>query len=332
MPGRPASAGTPVRQESLLTPTECAKMRGMRRPWLAVSLLAVAACDLGREAIETDGPPLTDALPPPNGDLVPPVGSDTTLDVACWNLEWFPKDDVRSVALSADLITSLELDLIVVEEVASIAAWDELVARLPHHEGLLSTHRYSPTEYQKIGFLYRPELLTAGEPELLFTDDSFGWPRPAMKVHFETMFGLGFDAIGLHLKAGGSESDAERRAVAMVRLDQYIRAQVDGGGEDELLVLGDYNEVLTNTNGQAVLAPMLSASDRYTFRTAAAAAAGEGSFVPNNRLIDHIVTTAGISAEVGPTSVIIPRLDAMMQRYDSYVSDHLPVVLSIPMP
>lgn len=298
-----------------------------------MALAAAAGCDLGREAVETDAASTSiDATPPINPDLVAPVGSATTLDVACWNLEWFPKDS-HTITMVADLITSLELDVVVVEEVASIAAWNDLVARLPAHDGVLSSHRYSPTEYQKIGFLYRTDVVTVGEPELLFTSDSFGFPRPPMKLHVEvTGTGLGFDAIGLHLKAGTAPEDGERRAAAMVTLERYVRAQVDAGGEDELIVLGDYNEVLTNSSGQAVMGPMLEAPDRYRFRSDGAAAAGEASFIPSGKVIDHIVTTAGLAGELGETPAIIPRLDAQLQRYDAYVSDHLPVVLSIPMP
>lgn len=297
---------------------------------LAAALAATAGCDLARDAVAVDAAPTDDALAAPDGDLVPPVGSAATLDVACWNLEWFPKDS-RTTALVADLITSLELDLVIVEEIASVAAWNELLARLPEHDGVLSTHRYTPTEYQKIGFIYRAPLVQVGAPELLFTGESFDFPRPPMKLHV-TAGGLDFDAIGLHLKAGGAPEDAQRRAAAMVTLDRYVRAQVDGGGEDELIVLGDYNEVLTTAEGRAVMAPMLDAPERYTFRSAAAATAGEASFIPSGKVIDHIVTTAGLAAEVGAAPAIIPRLDAELVRYDAYVSDHLPVVLSIPLP
>ena len=309
----------------------------MRGPLLAVVLLAAAGCDLGRDAAELDAAPVTDGFPQPDGDLVPAVGGPATLDVACWNLEWFPKD-TRTIALAADLVTSLELDLVIVEEVASIAAWDELVARLPLHEGALSTHRYSPTEYQKIGFLYRADLLAAGPSELLFAGDTFDFPRPPMKMHFDVLdaagapTAFGFDAIGLHLKAGTAPEDAERRAAAMVTLEAYVRGQVAAGVEDELIVLGDYNEVLTDAEGRAVLGPMLSRPDLYRFRSAEAAAAGEASFIPSGKLIDHIVTTAGLAAEIGDARAVIPPLDAQMSRYDAYVSDHLPVVLSIPNP
>lgn len=298
----------------------------------AIVFTLLAACDLGTDAIPVDAAPTgDDAPPPPNGDLVPPVGSDTTLDLACWNIENFPKDP-RAPGLLVDLITSLELDIVVVEEIASTQAWDDVLARLPEHDGVLSTHRYTPTEYQKIGVIYRSDLVTAGEPELLFPGVTDAFPRPPFKVHL-TVSGpvpLDFDVIGVHLKAGTAPDDSDRRAAAMRYLDQYIRAQVDGGGEDEVIIAGDFNETIDTSWGMPVMAPMLASPDRYTFRDHDAAFGGQASFIPSGRVIDHIVTTAGLAGEIGATNAIIPRLDAEMSRYEDTVSDHLPVVLSIP--
>jgi endonuclease/exonuclease/phosphatase family metal-dependent hydrolase len=302
----------------------------VRRALLAcclVETLALAACDLGTDAVPTDaaGP---DSYRGPNDDLVPAVGTDATLDIACWNLEWFPKDE-RTASLVVDLITSLELDIVVVEEVASVNAWNDVIGHLPRHDGVLSSHRYSETEYQKIGVIYRSDLVTVGEPELLFSGQTYAFPRPPLKLHVTTGT-LGIDLIGVHLKAGVAPEDGERRAAAMSSLDAYVRAQVDGGGEDEIIVLGDFNETVDTSWGMEVMAPMLAAPDRYTFRSREAALAGEASYIPSGRVIDHVVTTSGLADEVGGAHAVIPRLDQQMVRYESYVSDHLPVVLSIP--
>ncbi len=301
----------------------------VRRALVLVGLAVQAgACDLGTDAAPVDAG--IDGWPAPRADLVPAVGSATSLDVACWNLENFPKD-VRTIGLVADLITSLDLDVVVVQEVASVVAWNELVERLPDHDGVLSSHRYTPTEYQKLGVLYRPDRVVLGEPELLFTGETYAFPRPPLKVRV-TAGALAFDAIGVHLKAGTASDDGERRAAAMRQLEAHVRAQVDGGGEDEVIVLGDFNEVLTTSAGMAVLAPMLGAPERYRFRTAEAAAAGEATFLPGGRVIDHVVTSAGLADELGAARAVIPPLDAQLPRYDPNVSDHLPVVISIPTP
>ena len=301
----------------------------MPRCFLPLALAVLGGCDLVEEAAAPDAAPTDGGL---NPDLVPPVGSDATLDVATWNLEWFPKAD-RTVAVVADLVASLELDLIVFEEIASVAAWDELVARLPGYQGVLSTHRYTPTSYQKIGLLYRADVVTASMEELLFTGDSWAHPRPPLRVRV-VAGELTFDVIGVHLKAGGDDSDRDRRAGAVRDLDAYLRAQVDGGGEDEIVLLGDFNATLDPARDDLaeVWPPLTGAPDRYAVRTTGLHAADEASFIPSGVLLDHIVTTAGLDAEVGAAAAVIPDLDGQLPRYEPDVSDHLPVVLSFPRP
>jgi endonuclease/exonuclease/phosphatase family metal-dependent hydrolase len=302
------------------------------RPALAPRFALVVAaglggCDLARDAAVDAGP---DGPPPLDDHLVPAIGSATTLDLACWNTEFFPKSPY-TVDLVADLIASLDLDLVVFEEIASVDAWDQLVARLPDRDAVLSTHRYTPTDYQKIGVIYRRGLVTVGPPELLFTGDGEAFPRPPLKVHVDAA-GLSFDAIGVHLKAGTAPEDAARRAGAIQSLDAYLRDQIDGGGEDDVIVLGDFNEVLTSDAGLQVLAPLHAAPDRYRFLDEDAAVGGAVSFLPAGVMLDHMVVTAGLYPEVGSARATVPRLDQLVPAYDAHISDHLPVVVSIPQP
>jgi endonuclease/exonuclease/phosphatase family metal-dependent hydrolase len=299
----------------------------------AVILATLAACDLvegggGLDAAAIDAVP-TDGYPPPLTGVVPPVGSATTLDIACWNIENFPAN-ATTPSLVADVIASLDLDVIVVEEIASVAAWQELLDRLPEHDGVLSTHVYTTTSYQKVGLIYRTATVQVGTPELLFIADTYAFPRPLFRVPV-TVGSLTFDAIGVHFKAGGSLDDAERRAAAARVLDQHLRTTMTAGGDREVIILGDYNENLATTAGAEVMAPLL-APDLYRLRTQAEIDAGGVSFVPSGRIIDHIVTTAGLDDDAGAAAAIIPRLDVGIPRYVEQISDHLPVVLSIPQP
>lgn len=272
--------------------------------------------------------------PPPRHGIAPALGSPDTLEIAAWNIENFPANAATPSAV-ADLITSLDLDIVVVEEIASETAWNELLARLREHDGVLSTHRYSVDDYQKIGVIYRAGMVTVGTMTLLFTDDTWAFPRPApaipVAIDDHVHRSLAIEIIGVHLKAGVSVEDGDRRRLAVERLDGYLRAQVDGGGEDEVVIAGDYNEVLTTVTGQTNLAPLLTAPDRYTVHTQAAANRGEISFVPTSRLLDHITTTAGLAGETAAARVVIPRLDGIYPGYVDGVSDHLPVVLIAPL-
>ncbi len=297
----------------------------------AVILATLAACDLVDGGLATPDAAIdavaTDAYPPPRADVVPAVGSATTLDVACWNIENFPATS-RTPAYVADLITSLDLDVIVVEEIASLAAWRELLDRLPAYDAVLSTHAYTPTSYQKIGLIYRAGLVSVGAPELLFVTDTYGFPRPPFRVPV-TVGALTVDVIGVHLKAGADAADADRRAAAARTLDTYLRGHLAGAGDPEFVVMGDYNEALTD--GSQVLAPLL-APDAYRMRTAAVASGGAASFIPSGKVIDHILTSVALDGLAGDRAAVIPPLDEQFPGYLGTVSDHLPVVLSIPGP
>jgi Endonuclease/Exonuclease/phosphatase family len=298
-------------------------------------LAAVFGCTIGCTRSAPTRPDSDGALyPPPRADLVPALGGADTLEIATWNIENFPaRPGTPSVV--ADLITSLDLDILVVEEIADDAAWAELLERLRDHDGVLSTHTYSSSEYQKIGVIYRTAMVAMGPMRLLFEDDTWAFPRPALAITAAIDDGvhpaLAIELIGVHLKAGVSAEDGERRRLAIGQLDAHLRAQIAGGGEDEVVIAGDYNEVLDTPSGQANLAPLLAAPDRYTVHTQVASNAGEISFVPTSRLLDHLTTTTGLATETAAGRIVIPRLDSAYSDYVNAVSDHLPVVLIAPL-
>lgn len=304
---------------------------GVRRIFV---LLALAACRGESADPEPMPPDATGTYPPPRTDAFMRLGSADTLEIAAWNIENFPAVTGTTAARVADLITSMDLDLVLVEEIASETAWAELIARLPEHEGVLSEHRYSPTEYQKLGIIYRASMITPSQIALLFPTETYNFPRPPLSALLAIDDGvhqpMSIRTIGLHLKAGVGTEDGERRHDALVTLDAYVRARIAAGDEDEIVIAGDYNEVLNTSVGQANFAPLLSAPDLYTVHTQAASDRGEISFVPSGVLLDHITTTAALADDLGGAQLVIPRLQTLPQ-YQSQVSDHLPVVLIVPL-
>lgn len=275
---------------------------------------------------QTDG-----AYPLPRTDLVSPVGSDETFELATWNIENYPKNS-STPATVADLISSLDLDMVALQEVENVDAFNELVARLPGYEGLLSSHTYGNGNYQKVGYVFKSDLVELSGGALLFTQEGYDFPRPAFKVEVSVDNGstsLAFTAIALHLKAGGSYQDRLRRENAVVILEEYLRSAVDGISNPDIAVLGDFNERLNS--GSEVFVPISGSTDRYRIRTQDNSNAGEFSFVPSSALLDHIVTTRDFDAELAGALTIIPRLDDQLGGYVGSVSDHLPVILRVPL-
>ncbi len=294
--------------------------------WL---LLVLAACTHTREATP-DADLTPEPLRPPRTDLIPAVGSDATLEIMTWNIENFPALPTATPSLVADLIASLDVDIVVTEEIASEVAWNELTARLAAtHDAVLSTHQYTPTDYQKLGVIYRRGLVTAGPPTLLFTSDESAFPRPPLSLPI-TVDGNTIELVGVHLKAGGASEDALRRQRAITALDNRFRTQIENGGEDEIVLLGDYNETVTDDFGRQVLAPLLTAPDRYTVRTEPAAVAGGFSFIAFKSFIDHITTTAALDARWSTATVQVIDPRTVLPGYKDQISDHLPVVLIAP--
>ncbi len=272
--------------------------------------------------------------PDPRDDLVAAVGSAGSLDIATWNIENFPRT-VDTPRIMADLITSLDLDLVGVVEIASVDHWDELLARLPHHEGILSSHAYGDGSYQKVGFLYRKDLMTVDGGALLFDDQGFDFPRPPMQVQVHVDDGVhtpvDFLAIVLHLKAGPDDENRARRRDAMITLEAHMRDVVDAGDEDEIIVMGDFNEELETDTNREVWAPFLDAPADYAVRTDPLSGGPSSyTYVPNERFYDHFITTAGLEGEMSASAPTIIHLEQQLSTYLSTVSDHVPVAVSMP--
>ena len=303
---------------------------------LALIALALASCDLSESSGEPDA--RADAEVGPDGEiypypapatnLVPALGADNTLEIATWNLENYPATS-ETPAVVADLITSMDLDIVVLQEIASEQAFTELVERLRHYDAVLSPHRYTPTDYQKIAVLSKREVATVVRDELILVTESYNFPRPPLRVDL-TVGDLSFALIGLHLKAGVQTEDAERRAQAVVNLDNYMQAEIAADGETQFVVLGDYNEVVDTSEGETVLAPFFSQPAPYTVRSDAAGDAGQVSFLPADIMLDHITTTAALDPSWASAVANVVPLSTQLPSYQSRVSDHQPVVLVVP--
>lgn len=275
--------------------------------------------------------------PPPNADLVAPVGSAGALDIAAWNIENFPcgqypgcRDSASATVVTvADLIASLEIDVIAVEEIADVAAWNEVLARLPAYDGVLSTHAYGDGDYQKVGVIYRTDAVSLSSPRLILTDHGYEFPRPPLEIQISTKgAALDFTMIVVHLKAGLGPEDRQRREAASNLLEEYVRNGNTGDGD--VVILGDFNNVIDDPEERQILSAWLSRPDDYAFATEALSADGAFTFLPDHVLLDHIVTTASLADDLAGGSAIIPRLDQTVVNYEYAISDHLPVVTGMP--
>lgn len=264
--------------------------------------------------------------------VVRPCGSDTTLELATWNMEFFPLRGDTTVDLVRAVIQDLDIDMFAVQEIADTIAFAALLARLPGYDGLYSRDDYGHS-YQKTGVVYRTSVCSVSDVSQLFWgNDSF--PRPPLMMAVRAAgegWTFDFRLVVLHLKAGGSLSDRAKRAAACRILKEYLDEQVGRSGEDDWLVVGDWNDLLDDPPSENVFLPLLDDTLRYRFLTLPLAGnARHGSYIPSGGLIDHIMATAGAMAEYSGGYAATLRLDDQLGGYEELVSDHRPVMVVFP--
>ena len=281
----------------------------------------------GSGQTKTDGGTPSPEWPAAQTDLVTRLGSPNTLDAATWNLENFPKT-ATSAQTTADLIASMDLDLLGVQEIGSITAFEELLGRLPYHDGALSSHTYADGTYQKVGFIWRQDVLSATGIQNIFYGSFDAFPRPPLLAKFHRQDGESpetFWGITLHLKAGGGDEERDRRVLGVQKLYDYTSDLLDAEEGAYVILLGDFNERLDSSDGAMVFEPYLNDATNYSFLTSGLHS-GAFSHIWGRSLIDHIVVSRSFLADNATVEIMVPRLDQELGSYTTVISDHLPVV------
>ena len=259
------------------------------------------------------------------------AGTDSTIDIMTWNIENFPKDNGTTISEVRQIISDLDVDVIAVQEIADEDDFNQMLSDLPGWSGLLSPHEYGSGNYQKVGIIYNESEVTVYSWQLLFEDEAYAFPRPPMEITLSVSEGGHlFDCklIVVHLKAYEDQESEDRRKAAIDSLKNYIDAQLALGGEQDFVLLGDFNDHLEDPREDNVFQPMLDDPDTYDFLTEPLVGI-QGSYIGYNEpnLIDHICVTTNALDEYGQqghTQVLY--LDNQNTDYENIVSDHRPVV------
>ncbi len=260
------------------------------------------------------------------------IGAADTLEVVTWNLHNFPPDDDAVIAV-AELVVAMDVDLIALQEVADVVGFQRLMERLPDYDSALSDHRYSSHNYQKTAFVFRKDELTLRTARSIFQDDYWAFPRPPLQAEFDVLRPDGTTwhlvIIDVHLKAQLGEGNEERRRSACNQLEPWVRDQAQREGVGGVIVLGDFNDKLTDGPADNVFDAFLDEPDLYRFTTLPAAEDDAYSYIAFASFIDHILVTTSLDNTVSETlTLAVPLEQWLADEYDyrQRVSDHRPVV------
>lgn len=326
-----------------------------RRPHLLL-LLGVLACIAWSAGCSAPGP-LNPERPPESGTCGTPlptfnpladglarVGTDTTLDLATWNLEFFPLDlpgdydcphpvDATRTQAAANIINAVGLDIIAIQEISDTTGFNQLVALCPGYGGL-SSPEVRGCNYQRPGLLYRKDQVTVRSSRLLFTEDEYSFPRSPLQADLTiTSNRRSYDLrlIIVHLKASGDYESLLRRRAASARLKTYLDQQAALDPAANYMVAGDWNDAIDDPLTFSAFPDFMGDTGDYQFLDMSMAGRTELASYPSfgGTLIDHLLVNRAACPDFSGGRITTLRLDQVVSGYGN-VSDHRPVVVQAP--
>lgn len=248
-----------------------------------------------------------------------PQLSTSTFDIVTWNIEQFPKSGSNTIALLASMIPTLNADIIGVQEIGSVANFNTLVAALPGWSGVVSGGSL------RTGYLYKNSEVTVSAVTYPLVDAS-AFPRSPMFITATHTSGLEVTLINLHLKCCDDGTSIPRRRDASQKLKAYIDANLSNKA---VVMLGDYNEDITQPEGNDVFKNFVDDSNNYKFADMTIAQCGSENWSypswPSH--LDHLLITNELFDKVVETRTL--KLNICEGQYYGSVSDHRPVLLRL---
>ena len=265
---------------------------------------------------------ITIADAPDPTDPTDPVDPSQTLTVVTWNIEYFPKAGTTTINKVAEIIESMDADVIALQEIADESAFDQLDNLLTEYEGKFYDVRYG----QELAFLFKSsEITSISALTDIYSTDRDAFPREPVLVTITHSNGLEVTLINIHLKCcGGTGSDeANRREAASIKLEDYVDTNKP---TNNVIILGDWNDdindgpfnnfIANDENYQFADMPIaLGSSDFYSYPFSSQYLSHLDHILITNELFDNLISveTLRIDQEIGASF------------YESNISDHRPV-------
>ncbi len=262
-------------------------------------------------------------------------GTLETFDVATWNIEWFPKNGFTTINYVAQILDEMELDVIAIQEIDSDADFQLMLNAMQGYDGF-----FQEGDNESLGYIYNVQSVTVNEVYDIFDGSQYGnpFPRPPMVMKCTFMDGTEYTLINNHFKCCGNgvldEDDTwdeeTRRAYASELLKDYMDFHF---ADDNLIMLGDLNDLLTDAPSNNVFQVYFDDPDNYRFADMeiAEGPATQWSFPSWPSHLDHILISNELFPALENESSVVATIQVDdffpggFSGYDNNVSDHLPV-------
>jgi endonuclease/exonuclease/phosphatase family metal-dependent hydrolase len=236
----------------------------------------------------------------------------------------------------------IDADIYALQEIDSNSHFEDIIETLNYEddENIWAGYRATTASYSvNLAYIYKTNIIEVYDVYEIYSSSVYSREFPRRPLMMEMQWnGTNTYIINNHLKAMGDgyldlgdEWDEEtRRFDACNLLDEYISQNLP---DEHVIVLGDMNDELTDSQSNNVFVSFLNEIDEYDFTDMEIA---EGSSVywsypswPSH--LDHILITNELFDEfiLEDSDIQVLRIDELLDggwsEYDNNVSDHRPV-------
>ena len=263
-------------------------------------------------------------------------GEDNSLDIATWNIEWFPKNGQTTVEYVIQILQQLDLDILAMQELDNKDMFDQMFNELTNYTGY-----YESAWFAGLAYIYKTDVIEINDIYEIYTTSPYwsAFPRSPMVMDFNFM-GENIFIINNHFKCCGdgildfnNESDEEKRRYNAVNfLKEYIDTYLS---DENVIVLGDLNDDIAEAQQNNVFQMFLDDTDNYLFVDIEIAngSSSNWSYPTWPSHLDHILITNELFDELDNSDIqtikIDEYLDGGWNEYDQNISDHRPVALKL---
>jgi len=264
----------------------------------------------------------------------PEVGLLESLDIMTWNIEHFPKHN-NTLQYVEDIIEAGNIDIVALQEIENQNEFNTLINNLDNWIG----YRYSNSNYGELSYLINLdniEVVQAPYSILNQYEHYFAYRPPyVLKINFRNNQEL--IIINVHYKCCGDdilEDDYWDEEYRRLQANYYLKQHIDNYfSDDHVIVLGDFNDDIVESNANNVFLDFINDSDNYFFADTniANGPSSDWSYPNWPSHLDHILISDEFFNIFNNNIIFTYKIDDYMnswQQYDNYISDHRPVVIN----
>ncbi len=254
--------------------------------------------------------------------------SDKKLEIVTWNVEHFPKTSTTTKEF-ASFVKDMDVDVLALQEIKNKEALNNLLNHLPGYKGTIMVR-----SDVNLAFLYKEsEISLTDNPYAILKGNTYELPRSpyVLPIHSKST-NLDILVVNNHYKATTSYDSAKKKAKNEARrraASQLIKNWVDTQHpNDNVIVLGDLNDEITDPKSENVFQIFLDDSANYQF------ADSEIALEKNQKMwsypdfpshIDHILITNELFDN--KDNIYTYTFQGCDSNYKNIISDHQPVCL-----